>query len=140
MSRWMRKGSLAVEASFVMPFLVLIVFVCICLGLYLHDRSVLASCAAEMAGKGAAQKYQTEEALEIRLTEQAQALAAERLLVCRELKTEVEVTGQSVTVCYTGYTPLLSGLEFREEETAKRLNPARFLRKSRKWKELLEKG
>lgn len=57
--RW-RRGSFTVEASILMPFLILIVFVMVCLGLFWHDRSVLASCAAELAGKGAARKCETE--------------------------------------------------------------------------------
>ncbi len=135
----MKQGSFAVEASFVLPFLVLIVFVCICLALYLHDRSVLASCAAETAGKGAARKYRSEKELEAELSEEALALAFDRLMVCRELEVSVKVTAKSVTVSYTGETPLLSGLSFREEETAKRLNPARFMRTCRKWKEFWKK-
>ena len=85
----MKQGSFAVEASFVLPFLVLIVFVCICLALYLHDRSVLASCAAETAGKGAARKYRSEKELEAELSEEALALAFDRLMVCRELEVSV---------------------------------------------------
>ena len=135
----MKQGSFAVEASFVLPFLVLIVFVCICLALYLHDRSVLASCAAETAGKGAARKYRSEKELEAELSEEALALAFDRLMVCRELEVSVKVTAKSVTVSYTGETPLLSGLSFREEETAKRLNPARFMRTCRKWQEFWKK-
>ena len=135
----MKQGSFAVEASFVLPFLVLIVFVCICLALYLHDRSVLASCAAETAGKGAARKYRSEKELEAELSEEALALAFDRLMVCRELEVSVKVTAKSVTVSYTGETPLLSGLSFREEETAKRLNPARFMRTCRTWKEFWKK-
>ena len=98
----MKQGSFAVEASFVLPFLVLIVFVCICLALYLHDRSVLASCAAETAGKGAARKYRSEKELEAELSEEALALAFDRLMVCRELEVSVKVTAKSVTVSYTG--------------------------------------
>ncbi len=139
MKERMKRGSFAVEASFVLPFLVLIVFVCICLALYLHDRSVLASCAAEMAGKGASAKYRGEKELEGELAGQALALASGRLLVCKRLEVSVKVTGKSVTVCYTGETPLLSGLSFREEETAMRLNPVRFMRTCRNWKELLDK-
>ena len=135
----MKQGSFAVEASFVLPFLVLIVFVCICLALYLHDRSVLASCAAETAGKGAARKYRSEKELEAELSEEALALAFDRLMVCRELEVSVKVTAKSVTVSYTGETPLLSGLSFREEETGKRLNTARFMRTCQKWKEFWKK-
>lgn len=139
MRKKMRRGSFTAEASFVLPFLILIVFVCICLALYLHDRSVLASCAAETAGKGASMKYRTEQELEAELSEQALDLASHRLLVCRGLEVYVEVTEKAVRVCYTGETPLLSGLSFREEETAKRLNPARFMRFCRKWKEFWKK-
>ena len=60
----MKKGSLTVEASMLIPFLILIIFAFLCLTLYLHDRSVLSSGAAELAGKGAAEKYRDEKELE----------------------------------------------------------------------------
>ena len=62
-----------------MPFLILIVFVMVCLGLFWHDRSVLASCAAELAGKGAARKYETDAHLESWLTTEAAGLVEGRL-------------------------------------------------------------
>lgn len=136
--KW-RRGSFAVEASFVLPFLVMLVFVCICLSLYLHDRSVLAACAAELAGKGASEKYRTTKELETSLAGQAEALAKERLLSCSEVKASVKATQWSVTVCYSGSTPLLSGLEIREEETAKRLNPTELVRGGRQMADILER-
>ena len=48
-----RTGSFTVEASLLLPLLIFLIFVFFVLSLYLHDRSVLASCAAELAGKGA---------------------------------------------------------------------------------------
>lgn len=136
--KW-RQGSFVVEASFVMPLLILIVFVCIALSLYLHDRSVLAACAAEMAGKGASEKYRTEQELETSLAWRAETLAQERLLACKELEASVKATQWSVTVCFSGSTPLLSGLEIQEEETAKRLNPTELVRGGRQLKDLLER-
>lgn len=64
MKRSVRKGSFTVETSMLLPFIILIVFAFLCLCLYLHDRSVLSSCAAELAGKGAAEKYRNEKELE----------------------------------------------------------------------------
>ena len=127
----LRRGSLAVEASILVPFLIFIVFAFLCLCLYLHDRSVLVACAAELAGKGVAQKYQSEEALEEWLNAQARGLAEGRLLAVREFEVSVKVTAQKVVVGYRGSTPLLGGLELQEEAYAKRLNPVTFIRGGR---------
>jgi len=110
----------------------LILFVFICLCFYLHDRSILVSCASELAGKGAAEKYQTEEELERWLERQAKELAEERVLAVRELEVSAEVTGNLVTVGYAGKVHLLGGLEIREQETAKRINAVNFIRNSRR--------
>lgn len=70
-----RTGSFTVEASLLLPLLIFLIFVFFVLSLYLHDRSVLASCAAELAGKGAYRKYETDEHLESWLAGQARGLA-----------------------------------------------------------------
>lgn len=136
-SKW-KSGSFTVEASLLLPFLLILIFVFFILSLYLHDRSVLISCAAGLAGKGAARKYETEEHLENWLTGQAAGLADERLLLLRLTGVSVEVADSSVTVCYEGSTSLLGGLDVREEETAQRLNPVDFIRNSRRLKNLIE--
>ena len=135
--RW-KKGSFTVEASLIMPFLILLIFVMLCLGLFWHDRSVLASCAAELAGKGASRKYETEAQLENWLRTEAAGLAEGRLYLLRLTEASAEVTGDKVTVRYAGRTPLLGGLETREQESAQRHNPVRSLRKSRIIKGLAE--
>lgn len=135
--KW-KKGSFTVEASLIMPFLILLIFVMLCLGLFWHDRSVLASCAAELAGKGASRKYETESQLESWLRTEAAGLAEGRLYLLRLTEASAEVTGDKVTVRYAGRTPLLGGLETREQESAQRHNPVSALRKSRIIKELTE--
>lgn len=135
LAEW-RKGSFTVEASLLLPLLLFVIFAFFCLSLYLHDRSVLASCAAELAGKGAARKYETEEHLESWLTGQAGGLAGEKLLLLRLTEVSADVTDSAVTVSYTGRTSLLGGLEAREEETAKRLNPVNFIRNIRRLQNL----
>ncbi len=132
----LRKGSFTVEASMLLPFLILTIFTFLCLCLYLHDRSVLSSCAAELAGKGAAEKYQNEKELEIWLQGQANGLARGKLLCLREVETSIKVTKQTVTVSYTGSTSLLGGLTVREEEQAVRLNPTMKLRSARELKRI----
>lgn len=139
MKRRLRKGSFTVEASMLIPFLVLIIFAFLCLCLYLHDRSVLSSCAAELAGKGAAEKYQSEKELETWLQGQANGLARGRLLCLQELEASVKVTKQTITVSYTGSTRLLGGLTIREEERAVRLNPTMKLRNNREFKRIGKK-
>ena len=99
----------------------------------------MAACAAELAGKGASRKYQSEEILEEWLNGQARGLAEGRLLTVRELEVSVEVTAQKVSVGYYGKTPLLGGLEMREEAYAKRLNPVIFIRESGRLEELVPK-
>jgi len=121
----LKKGSFTVEASMLIPFLILILFVFLCLCLYLHDRSVLSSCAAELAGKGAAEKYQTEKELEAWLQGQAAGLARGKLLCLKDTEASVKVTKQKITVSYTGRSSLLGGLSVKEEGEAVRLNPTK---------------
>ena len=136
MRKRLREGSLTVEASLLIPFLVFLMFVFLCLCLYLHDRSVLSSCAAELAGKGAARKYQTEKELEDWLNGQAAGLARGKLLALRELQTSVKVTGERIVVRYQGYSGLLGGLEIHEQEEARRINPVARLRVNRQLKKI----
>ena len=120
------------------PFLILIIFAFLCLCLYLHDRSVLSSCAAELAGKGAAKKYQSEKELEDWLMGEATGLAKGKLLCLREVEASVKVTKQKVTVSYKGSSNLLGGLTIREEEQAVRLNPTTKLRSVRELKRIIK--
>lgn len=136
MKKHLREGSLTVEASLLVPFLMLLTFVFLCLCLYLHDRSVLSSCAAELAGKGAVRKYQTEKELEDWLCGQAAGLARGKLLALRELQASVKVTRDKIVVSYQGRSGLLGGLEIHEQEEARRINPVARLRVSRGLKKI----
>ncbi len=122
-----------------LPFLLLICFVMLCLGLYWHDRSVLASCAAELAGKGAARKYETDAHLESSLRTEAAGLVDGRLYLLQVTESSVEVSAGKITVSYQGYSPLLGGLEIGEQEYAARQNPVSTLRRSRQLKLILGK-
>ncbi len=122
-----------------LPFLLLICFVMLCLGLYWHDRSVLASCAAELAGKGAARKYETDAHLESSLRTEAAGLVDGRLYLLQVTESSVEVSAGKITVSYQGYSPLLGGLETGEQEYAARQNPVSTLRRSRQLKLILGK-
>ena len=101
-------------------------------------ETITAGTAAELAGKGAHRKYETDEHLESWLAGQARGLADEKLLLLRLTEVGAEVDGRSVTVFYEGSTYLLGGLEVWEEETAKRLNPVNYIRNSRRLKNLIE--
>lgn len=105
-----KRGSFTVEASILMPFLMWIIFVMLCLGLFWHDRSVLSACASELAGKGAARKYETEAHLESWLSTEASALVEDRLYLLKVTDITVKVTAEQVTVAYAGSSPVLGGL------------------------------
>lgn len=134
---WIR-GSYTVEAALLIPLLTGVIFMFLILSLYMHDRSVLAACAAELAGKGALKKYETEEHLENWLTGQAEGLADGKLLLLKLTAVSAEVTQNSITVFYEGSSPLLGGLKTREEETARRLNPVNYMRNCRRLEKLTE--
>lgn len=140
MQQRLRQGSFTVEASLLVPFLVFLTCVMLILSLYLHDRSVLVSCAAELAGKGAVQKYRSNEDLTGWLENQAEGLIENRLLAFREIEVEVTVKDSEVTVCYRGGTDLLGGLTVQEQETAKRMNPVSFIRRTKLAEDLLNHG
>lgn len=140
MQQRLRQGSFTVEASLLVPFLVFLTCMMLILSLYLHDRSVLVSCAAELAGKGAVQKYRSNEDLTGWLENQAEGLIENRLLAFREIGVEVTVKDSEVTVCYRGGTDLLGGLTVQEQETAKRMNPVSFIRRTKLAEDLLNQG
>lgn len=132
------------EASLLMPFVLGIWMLLICLCLYLHDRTVLASCAAECAGKGAAEKYQTNQELEVWVRGQMQGLAQGRLLAVQELAVSVEVTQSKVKISYTGKVPLLDNLRIQGTEYARRVSPVERIRGGRRlgefWNTAMEQG
>lgn len=131
-------GSVTVEASLLLPFLIFTGFVFLCLALCQHDRCVLSACASQMAGKGALEKYQKEEELERRLEREMWKEAEERLFILRGLQVSAEVSSTSVRISCMGKTELLGGLEIREEEEARRMNPVTALRNMRRLKRMTE--
>ena len=139
MSAGWKRGSFTVEASILMPFLVWIIFVMLCLGLFWHDRSVLSACASELAGKGAARKYETEAHLESWLSAEASVLVEDRLYLLKVTDITVKATAGKVMVAYAGSSPVLGGLQTKEQEQAGRKNPVDLLRKTRLLKELAGK-
>ena len=74
----------------------------------------------------------------ISIIAEAAGLAEGRLYLLQLTEASAEVTRDKVTVRYAGRTPLLGGLETREQDSAQRHNPVRALRKSRIIKELAE--
>lgn len=128
--RW-KRGSFTVEASLLFPLLLFLFCGFLCLCMYWHDRCLFVASASELAGKGALMEYEKQEELEAWLKEEAKNLVGERLLTVREYEAEVEVTMWKITVGYTGTTPLLGGLELREQESARRQNPVTYIRGSR---------
>ena len=92
-----------------------------------------------VAGKGAARKYETEAHLESWLSAEASVLVEDRLYLLKVTDITVKVTAGKVTVAYAGSSPVLGGLQTKEQEQAGRKNPVDLLRKTRLLKELAGK-
>lgn len=133
------KGSFTVEAALIMPFVLGSMFLMICLCLYLHDRSILASAAAECAGKTASEKYCEEQGLEARAKGQLYGLVETRLLVVKSLQATAAVTDNEVTISYSGQIRLLGGLMVTGVQSAKRVSPVTRIRYGHQLGDLWEK-
>lgn len=131
LKKW-KKGSLTIEAAYLLPFLFLCIFVLLVLLLCLHDRCVLTAAAAELAGKGEQQKYRGAEQLENELYLGGVEAAGERMILMQPEEIEASVGRSQVLVYFEMSTPLLGGIRMQAEEQAVRRNPCDELRKRRK--------
>lgn len=70
---------------------------------------------------------------------EASALVEDRLYLLKVTDITVKVTAEQVTVAYAGSSPVLGGLQTKEQEKSGRKNPVNLLRKTRLLKELAGK-
>lgn len=134
LKKW-KKGSLTIEAVYLLPFLFLCIFVLLVLLLCLHDRCTLTAAAAELAGKGEQQKYRAAERLENELYLGGVEAAKERLILMQPEEIEASVGKNQVWVYFEMSTPMLGGIRMQAEEQAARRNPCDEIQRFRKGKE-----
>lgn len=93
-------GYFTVEASFLLPFIMLCVVFMIFLSFYCYDRCIMEQCAYAAALRGSSNRYDhTQEAYQEAL-EAAESLIEKKLLAIRKVNTTVRVSAMAVTVSY----------------------------------------
>ncbi len=94
-----RKGSLTVEASAVVPLVLMVLFLTIYLCYYVHNRSWFFSAAAESALCGSQDGRQAEAMMYRKAKVRSQELSSQGVWGRMKIQTYVEVQ-DSVRVCY----------------------------------------
>ncbi len=105
------EGSYTVEAALVFPFIMGVIVFIIYVSFFLHDKAVMKSCAYQAALKGSL--IRTGEADARKEAEKAAAYNIEGLLLAtKEMSTEVSVSGEEITVKYSGSLAIPQGILF----------------------------
>ena len=105
------KGSFTVEASLIFPFIMGVIVFLIYMSFFLHDRSVMKSCAYQAALKGSLIRTSVAD-MEAEARKAAVYDIDGLLLATGDLKTEVSVSGKDVTVSYSGNLRVPRGILF----------------------------
>lgn len=93
-------GYFTVEASFLLPFIMLCVVFMIFLSFYCYDRCIMEQCAYAAALRGSSNCYDnTQEAYQEAL-EAAESLIEKKLFAIRKVNATVRVSAMAVTVSY----------------------------------------
>ena len=131
------RGSLTVEASALLPFVILVVFVMIYLLFYVENRSFLLCSALEASLLGALEEETCEGSGTAAAYDRAKELGDAGYLGAGELSVNVS-GGNGIGVSYEAETgPGIFGLSWRlfEEGTAPVLHPGRQLRQMKEGKQ-----
>ena len=134
MAGFRKKGSLTVEAVFVVPICLLVCFLLMQSLLYLHHVSWYTAAAWECALTGLQEGENTKTA-----QERWQNLKDQQVLPIGRLQAKVTASGQSTCIRIKGEMSALAGLDVMDfEVSVKRsaLQPASFLRKAKGIKSL----
>lgn len=134
-------GSYTVEASLIFPFIMGVIVFIIYISFFLHDRSVMKSCAYQAALKGSMIRTSVAD-MEKEARKAAEYNIDGLLLMTDGLQTSVSVSGKDVTVSYSGTLripqgPLYmaiagtDGIEVRGEASASQKDAIEFIRKTR---------
>ncbi len=131
-----------VEASLILPAVMLFTVMMIFLGFYSYDRCVMEHSAYEAALRGTSSHYKTAQEAEAAARTAASRLVEDKLFAMHDFQYDVAVDAGSVTVSYrcvvnmpfaTWLCEYVPGIDLTLEisRSAKRLRPARTIRDCR---------
>lgn len=122
------KGNFTIEATVIVPLLLFVCAVLIQLLFYYHDRTILTSVSHETLAYACARNGMDEGELE----EHFQARVKGKLMMFSDVKQEVVLDGEKVTVtCEAGKRPMKVKIQCATRKTA----PEMYIRKVRKLEE-----
>jgi len=131
-----------VEASLILPIVMLFTVMMIFLGFYSYDRCVMEHSAYEAALRGAGSHYKTAQEAEAAARTAATRLVEDKLFAMHDFQCDVSVDAGSVTVAYhcvvnmpfvTWLCEYVPGMDMTLEikRSARRLRPVRTIRDCR---------
>ena len=131
-----------VEASLILPMVMLFTVMMIFLAFYSYDRCVMEHSAYEAAIRGTSSHIKTAKEAESAANTAAARLVEDKLFAIQDFEYDVLVNADSVTVTYHGVVNMpfitwlgeyVSGMDMTLDisKSAKRLNPARTIRDCR---------
>ncbi len=105
------QGSYTVEAALIFPMIMGIIVFIIYMSFYLHDMSVMKSCAYQAALKASLIRS-SEADMQTEAQKAAEYNISGLLLATQDLKTETRISGREVSVTYSGTLRIPQGLLF----------------------------
>lgn len=126
------KGSFTVEASFIIPILLMMFVVLIYTLFYYHDKNIAAGAAYETAAVGVERNELKAEELE----KYFQQRVRRKFILFLIVKADVKIEDEQIKIQYTAQK---KWMRFSGEITARRTEPEKFIRNIRKLEKAGEK-
>lgn len=94
------EGYFTVEASLIMPVVILFMTTMLFVGFYIYDRCMLEHCAYEAAVRGSSSLYRSNEEAYGVTKRAVDTLPANKIFAARNLEYTITVTGSQIRVVY----------------------------------------
>jgi hypothetical protein len=101
MKKKILKGSYTIEASLLLPMILSIIMILMFLSFYVHDRCILYSIAYTAALRGS-EVQSDEEKIFREVEESSNKLLENKLLVTRNVNTDIKISSKDIAVSYQG--------------------------------------
>lgn len=133
------KGSYTIEASLLMPLIIGTIVILLFISFYLHDNAVIKEGTIILANKYTNERNLTEEEIKQRLQEDCQRVIFNKVLVTKNITTQIQVEKKKITVSCSGVFQFPSifitqnmfnhdSLNISTTKSMKRANPVTFIR------------
>lgn len=133
------KGSYTIEASLLMPLIIGTIIILLFISFYLHDNAVIKEGTIILANKYTNERNLSNEEIKQRLQEDCQQAILNKVLVTKNITTDIQVEKKMITVSCSGIFQFPSifitqtifnsdSLNISTTKSMKRANPVTFIR------------